>query len=159
MSDVLWYYSGLEQIDSALRSGFLSPLQSSAPVGSPPVLFLYPEPLDAVERLLTSNGVVPARVGVDPLAAPFDWKGFVRASGATPRAIDQFQSALRSRLGLNPLHLRATFVPVPVAQWRVVEVFTDAGWAPHPEFSIEPPDGSSAGRRVAEPGEYAEQDE
>lgn len=134
MDDFLWYCSGSQQIDAAIRIGFLSLLESSMPSGSRPAIFFSPEPLDSVAAILARNGVTPARVAVRSEAAPYTWKEFSRLSGARSRALDVFKQSIRTRMGLNPLNLRVSFQPVPLQLWTLAEVWDGNAWNTHPDF-------------------------
>jgi len=69
----------------------------------------------------------PARIEIDPQAAPLDWRAWRKSSGVKARMVKALEeSALRQ--DADTADWRMSFDPVPLDHWRAVEVFIDGQW-------------------------------
>ena len=71
----------------------------------------------------------PARIEIDPAAAPYDWGAFVKLSGTRRKVAVGL--ARSSRLaGGDPARWKVSFEPVHSTHWWAVEMFEGGKWVP-----------------------------
>jgi hypothetical protein len=75
----------------------------------------------------------PARIEIDPQAAPLSWRAWRKSSGVKSRTVKALEE-LALRQDASPADWRMSFEPVSSKNWFSVEFYIDGEWIPETEL-------------------------
>ncbi len=150
MAKLAWHYTtcAQEHLGAILQSGKLAPMGAYVESGERAALWFSMNQvweataskavrapngkeyeLSTMDEVHKVMGVV--RIGVDPAKVKLcGFDSFVRRSGISRSGAKNLRAAGREA-GASPYDWRASFEPIPAAQWTAIEVWDGERWTPH----------------------------
>ena len=156
----LFHYTRLSRLESILSDGeiklatsnvlppekavvWFSYRQEWEPTATPVMVGFDGTLVDLTFDELTQRDT-PARIEIDPLAAPLTWRAWRKTSGVNRRVAKALQITAMAK-DSNSADWRMSFEPVRSEHWRAIEIFVGGRWSQFEGTSMTRPADAKTG--------------